>query len=676
MTVLKIIILAVAMVAAITLRAAGIGQWRAYMAYHDIQDAVHGGNNTIYVLASNDLYAVNTADGSLTTYDKVNGLSDCGITHIAWNSTVKRLVIVYSDYNIDFMGSDGTVTNLSDYYTAGATTEKTVNSIFCYGRYAFLSTAFGILKIDVSKMLIDEAWNLGTAVQWAEVRNRRIIAYSQAEGQLSAPLDGVNLSDRNAWTRTGGYAAQQPREGHDELLKKAEEYVPGGPKYNTFGFMKFMYGALYTAGGGWTYNELDRPGTVQVLRDGNWQIYDDSIPARTGRSYVDVVTLDVDPADTAHVMAGSRTGLYEFRSGQFVKAWSNDNTGGVLKTAATVKDNSKNYVIVSSVKYDTRGNLWGFNSISPDNDPLFEYTADGTWRSFRHSELMALSDRALENVEDMTIDSRGLLWFGNNHYRSGFLYSYDTANDRLDAYTSVVNEDGTSLNPVYMQSIAEDRDNNIWIGTDKGPLMLTAQEIASAGKVFEQVKVPRNDGTNLADYLLSTANVTCIAVDGGGRKWFGTSGSGAYLIAEDNITTLAHFTQDSSPLLSDNVESIAINPKTGEVFFGTDKGLCSYMSEASEPAESMDKNSVWAYPNPVEPGYAGPITITGLTYNADVKIVTASGALVAEGQSTGGSFVWDGNDRKGKRVASGVYLVMTATADGKKGAVCKIAVVN
>lgn len=78
----------------------------------------------------------------------------------------------------------------------------------------------------------------------------------------------------------------------------------------------------------------------------------------------------------------------------------------------------------------------------------------------------------------------------------------------------------------------------------------------------------------------------------------------------------------------------------------------------------------------LEPGYAGPITITGLTYNADVKIVTASGALVAEGQSTGGSFVWDGNDRKGKRVASGVYLVMTATADGKKGAVCKIAVVN
>lgn len=220
MTVLKIIILAVAMVAAITLRAAGIGQWRAYMAYHDIQDAVHGGNNTIYVLASNDLYAVNTADGSLTTYDKVNGLSDCGITHIAWNSTAKRLVIVYSDYNIDFMGSDGTVTNLSDYYTAGATTEKTVNSIFCYGRYAFLSTAFGILKIDVSKMLIDEAWNLGTAVQWAEVRNGRIIAYSQAEGQLSAPLDGVNLSDRNAWTRTGGYAAQQPREGMTNCSKR------------------------------------------------------------------------------------------------------------------------------------------------------------------------------------------------------------------------------------------------------------------------------------------------------------------------------------------------------------------------------------------------------------------------------------------------------------------------
>ena len=90
----------------------------------------------------------------------------------------------------------------------------------------------------------------------------------------------------------------------------------------------------------------------------------------------------------------------------------------------------------------------------------------------------------------------------------------------------------------------------------------------------------------------------------------------------------------------------------------------------------MNKDVTYAYPNPVRPDYTGPITIVGLTYNADVKIVTANGTLVAQGRSNGGTFEWDGCDTRGRRVASGVYMVQTATADGSKGTVCKIAVVN
>ena len=90
----------------------------------------------------------------------------------------------------------------------------------------------------------------------------------------------------------------------------------------------------------------------------------------------------------------------------------------------------------------------------------------------------------------------------------------------------------------------------------------------------------------------------------------------------------------------------------------------------------MTKGDVYAYTNPVRPDYSGPITITGLSQNADVKIVTTNGYLVAKGTSTGGSYIWNGRDMNGKRVASGVYMVMTATAEGKKGTVCKIAVIN
>jgi flagellar hook assembly protein FlgD len=142
------------------------------------------------------------------------------------------------------------------------------------------------------------------------------------------------------------------------------------------------------------------------------------------------------------------------------------------------------------------------------------------------------------------------------------------------------------------------------------------------------------------------------------------------------MTQLQHFTAENSPLLNNTVLSIAINQTTGEVFFGTESGLCSYISDATETNTEMTKDNVWAYPNPVNPGYTGPITITGLTYNADVKILSSNGAVVNEGRSNGGTYIWDGCDKKGNRVASGVYMVATATSSGEKGTVCKIAIVN
>jgi hypothetical protein len=128
--------------------------------------------------------------------------------------------------------------------------------------------------------------------------------------------------------------------------------------------------------------------------------------------------------------------------------------------------------------------------------------------------------------------------------------------------------------------------------------------------------------------------------------------------------------------LSNEIISLAINNTTGELFIGTDKGLCSYFTDATTAYDEMTKDNVWAYPNPVNPEYTGVITVVGLTYDADVKIVAANGALVSEGRCNGGTFVWNGCDSNGNRVASGVYMVVTATSSGQKGTVCRIAIVR
>ena len=113
------------------------------MAYYDVQDVKKGGS-VLYVLASDNLYSYNEGDGSIQTYDKVNGLSDCGIAKIEWNSSVGKLIIVYSDYNIDMLDAKGNITNLSDFYSATISGDKTVNNIYMSGRFAYLSTGFGI----------------------------------------------------------------------------------------------------------------------------------------------------------------------------------------------------------------------------------------------------------------------------------------------------------------------------------------------------------------------------------------------------------------------------------------------------------------------------------------------------------------------------------------------------
>lgn len=411
------------------------------------------------------------------------------------------------------------------------------------------------------------------------------------------------------------------------------------------------------------------------IKNDTWQIYEDNLSTKTGYRYIDTDNLDIDPLDPNHVFVSGRTGIYEFQDGIFLKNYTNDNTNNVLQTASTVGNNNKDYVIVTALKYDKDGNLWGFNSISPSTS-LFAYTKDKEWVSHHKSEFMYSENKSLENVNNIIEDSRRLLWFGNNHWDFPYLYCYQPSTDAAKCYKKFTNQDGTEVSVGYVRAIAEDNKNNIWVGTSAGPLMLEVSQITQDSPVFTQVKVPRNDGTNYADYLLSGVDITCIAIDKANRKWFGTSGNGVYLISDDNIQQLQHFTRSNSPLLSDDIESIAINTESGEVYFGTNLGLCSYQSDVNSINEEMNKDNVWAYPNPVKPDYTGVITIIGLSNKADIKIVTSNGVLVNKGTSNGGIYQWDGRDLKGKMVASGIYMVETATSDGSNGTVCKIAIIR
>lgn len=645
-------------------------QWKAYLSYYDPTEIVEGEGKTIYVLASGGLYSYDRSDQSLTTYDKISGLSDCGIAHIGWSQKAKRLVIVYDDYNIDLLAPNGDVVNMTDYQNYSTTDTKTVNGVDVNGSMAYLSTAFGIVALNVADAEVTNTYRLGFSVNYAYTKDGYLYAASAANGLYRGKLTD-NLLDKANWMRVGNFTAK-PGTVSEELKTLVKTLQPGGPKYNYFGFLKMHDGKLYSCNGTVEMN----PGCIQVLSNDEWSVFQDDIATQTGITYQDVFCLDIDPRDNSHVMAGSREGLYEFRNGQFVKLWNSDNS-----LIESFNKKSKNYQLVFGVMYDKDGNLWLLNSQAPTQS-ILEYTKDGEWKAFPHEELMKLKylfpePQSLGTLKGMMTDSRGLVWFVNDHWTVPSFYAYQTGTNALNSYQGpFVNEDGTSLNITFCKCIAEDKDNNMWIGTNIGPFMLEPDQIAAANPVLTQVKVPRNDGTNYADYLLSGVNIQSIVVDKNNRKWFGTNGNGLYLIAADNITTLAHFTKTNSKLLSDNILSLALNDATGELFIGTDQGLCSYTGNFSDASNGMTKDNVWAYPNPVKPDYTGAITITGLENGASVKIVTSNGVLVNEGIASNGEYKWYGINRDGKRVASGVYMVEVATSEGEKGVVCKIAIVR
>ncbi len=673
----RILTIIISLIIVLCCQANQVGTWKCYMSYSDITDVKQGGN-MLYVLASNSLFTYNMNDQSIQTYDKANGLNDCVIDMIEWCQKAKKLVIVYDDYNIDIMDAKGNVTNMADYYNKALTSDKTIYGIDEIDNYVYFSTGFGIIKIDINNFEIKNTYNLGFRVDYCYISNSKIYAASSTNGIYSASLSD-NLLDPASWSYELPYT-EKIKTVDPDLLELAESLNPGGPEKNWFYYIKYANERIYSAAGifySGIENDPERIGTIQILDLDNleWSKCDDNVSSVTSWNYIDLNCVEPDPKDPDHLFAGGKTGMYEFKDCKLVNYFNPDNSP--IESAIDRGNHlNNNYVFVYSMMYDDdETTLWLLNSAGESNS-IIEYNTLNSEFILHSKDELINGGTVLLNLKGLMKDSRGYLWFVNDDNHLPSFYCYQISTDALLSFIPKQNQDGTSLALYNLSCVAEDLEGNIWAGSTAGPLVLYASDITSDSPVYNQIKVPRNDGTNYADYLLSGLDITSIVVDGAGRKWFGTSNDGVYLISADNMEQLEHFTTDNSPLLSNSIYSIDINNTTGEVFFGTENGLCSYVSDATEASDEMTKSSVYAYPNPVKPDYTGLITINGLSLGADVKIVTANGVLIAEGNSSGGMFTWDGCDFNGKKVVSGVYMVETATSEGNKGTVCKIAIVR
>ena len=404
---------------------------------------------------------------------------------------------------------------------------------------------------------------------------------------------------------------------------------------------------------------------IHGLVDGDWITVDEVDGENNISGIRDYLAVSIDPLNPKHVMLGSfEEGLIEVLEGDIVEIWNESNStilqgdfGGSPRTGVT------------GVDFDRWGNLWFTNFFS--SNPLQVRLTDGTFVAMDMGDALTAND----NVGEVMVTRDGFVWVILP--RGGGLLVFDpneTPSDTSDDDWRFLNIDPEhgGLPSNYVYSLEEDLDGEIWVGTGSGPAIFyrSASLFENDSETTASQILIQQDGNY--QYLLETETVTAIIIDGGNRKWVGTSGSGIYVLSDDGLSIEHQFSTENSPLPSDNIQDIAINQANGEVFIATARGTISYLGEATNWDSEME--GVFVFPNPVDAFHEGPITIDGLDYESTVHVTDASGRVIAVVESMGGRAIWDGRLGNGTLAPYGVYLIFATDSEGKTSATTKLAI--
>ncbi len=510
------------------------------------------------------------------------------------------------------------------------------------------ASTYAINNINVSnnKLLISENVSANNG-KILEVNSSGIInTIIQQNTTLSFPKE-VIIEDNTYWVA----------DNKNGLLKventTVTNYTPNAPLGIATGEMIFSNNKLIVATGTVNNNwqpQLNKNGFF-LFSENNWTSINrnnfialDSLP--------DILTIAVNENN---IYAGSfGGGLFKF-----------NNTIQIFKQNSPLQPaiGLTNQYRISGLAMDADQNLWVANYGSNKNIHVLK--PNQTWQSFTIPFI--LTDGA---VAQILIDDVNQKWIispkGNGLvcYNSGA--NLDNSNDdKWKLYQTGANGNLPSND---VNCIAKDKDGILWVGTNKGiALIQCISEVFTAQGCNAVLPIVQQD--QFAGYLFQNEVVQCIAVDGANRKWIGTK-NGAWLISSGGEKIIYRFSEDNSFLLNNDVKKIAIDPTSGEVFFATANGICSFKSTATEAMDEHDK--VLIFPNPVPINFNGTIGIKGLANGSIVKITELNGRLVYQTKSLGGQAIWNGFNYKGQKISSGAYLVLVTNETSNDKVVGKI----
>ena len=454
------------------------------------------------------------------------------------------------------------------------------------------------------------------------------------------------------------------------------------------------------------------PDMLSACKDMNWSRLSATYRSDSkGLTFQNPRGIAIDPKNPDHVYCGSVTNGFlrlDMKNVENSLHFSkrSDHSGGyghpgfvVAVDEPPANSSWPTRCVFSSPAFDAYGILW-FSHLNPQPDKqsvssdteLWYWlpedraatTSADTYRPFRK---IVVKDAQISNAPEMlpltTAANKNLIVLMGNAIRGGItVYDHngtpgDVSDDRQVKMTEMIDQDGQTLDMVRGSALYEDPLTGlVWLSTGEDIVTFNPKEVFDKPASVRRIKVARNDGTNLADYLLSGVKTNAILSDRSGNKWFATKGAGLMCTSSDGREILGTYTTENSSIPGDIVYAAAYNPDSNSIMVSTDKGLAELFLSGTGAGGDDD---VKVYPNPVAPDFFGYVTIDGLENDAMIKIVDVAGNLVKEcGLASWGEAKWDVTDMDNKRVAAGVYFILATNGPNADSfvKVGKVLVVN
>ena len=454
----------------------------------------------------------------------------------------------------------------------------------------------------------------------------------------------------------------------------------------SYGLLVLGYGNLPSTAG---INSLS-PFQLSSYKQGRWKNHSTAytLPSRTNMmSSTNGIVVDPDNSDYVYITSyHNGIARLNLKNPQDIIHLSRASDPGAKEEGFVVMPYvpaaNPGYSNISAPFFDKQGNMWmSFPDWDDDGDPNPHFYC---WTSAdRKATTSASNIRPPQHVEFDTFTKNSnnqtaipLLKTGNGLivYTTGAYHDYlvlidtagtplDTSDDKTYNFPYFTDSDGNSMEMRYIRWLWEDPATGyVWVCHENGVCYFIPSQVLQGNYQLYRLKVSRNDGTNLADYLLDGVVVNHLVADGEGRKWFSTAGAGIVCTTSDGREIVEEFTTSNSPLPDDVVYGIGFNSADNSLMVSTAQGFAEYKLPVSQ--SSSTKEDIRAYPNPVRPDYSGYVTITDVPTGSFIKIVDSSGNLVKElGIVSGFDILWDLSDSNFNRVKSGIYYIMVSPSD-------------